>query len=98
MLNLRLLFVAIASLGVTACSSLPETVTGTTKPNYRYYDPCIRCGESWVSLPNREFNALYEAESQPGFQKSDYRRSLARMYGPDWESKFPELAARYAEN
>lgn len=55
-------------LGVTAittgCSSLSETVTGTgnTHIGYTSYDPCIRCGESWVVLPNQYMNALRTKE------------------------------------
>lgn len=45
---------------ITGCSSLPETITGAgnTHVGYRSYDPCIRCGESWVVLPNQYMNAL----------------------------------------
>ena len=35
-------------------TSLPEWV-GDTNPNrhgYTSYDPCFRCGESWIFLPN----------------------------------------------
>ena len=49
--NASLLLVVTA---VTACSSLPEYVTGVTTRHEGYApgDPCIRCGESWVMLPN----------------------------------------------
>ena len=49
---------------VTGCSSLPETITGTGNhyPGYTSYDPCIRCGESWVILPNEYMNALKTKE------------------------------------
>jgi|TARA_B100001094_G_scaffold328453_1_gene388905 hypothetical protein len=49
--------IIIASISVSACSmgtSLPEWV-GDTNPNrhgYTSYDPCFRCGESWIFLPN----------------------------------------------
>ena len=55
-------------LGITAvttgCSSLPETITGSGNhyPGYTSYDPCIRCGESWVVLPNEYMNALKTKE------------------------------------
>jgi len=95
---MKVLLIVAASLAVTACSSLPETVTGAnTATGYRHYDPCIRCGESWQRLPNREFNALYEAAKAPPYQKEAYRRGLEQMYGPDWATKYPKLAERYAE-
>jgi hypothetical protein len=51
-------FITLLSL-ITACSSL-EVITGSgnTVEGYRHYDPCIRCGESWVMLPNEDMAAL----------------------------------------
>lgn len=92
------LAIIIASLTVTGCSSLGDVVTGThTTTGYRHYDPCIRCGESWQRVPNREFNALYEAEKQGAYSKASYRANLEQMYGPDWATKYPRLGERYAE-
>ena len=53
-----------ATLAVSGCSSLPETITGAgnTHTGYTSYDPCIRCGESWVVLPNQYMNALRTKE------------------------------------
>lgn len=63
--NIQRTTITIASLlAITAittgCSSLPETITGggNQYPGYTSYDPCIRCGESWVVLPNQYMNAL----------------------------------------
>ena len=51
---------------VTACSSLPEPLTGVGNTHYGYAseDPCIRCGESWVMLPNQEMAALKHPSNQ----------------------------------
>lgn len=87
----------IASLAVTGCASLGEVTGVNTATGYRHYDPCIRCGESWQRVPNREFNAFYEAAKRPDSSKAAYRASLRRMYGEGWETRFPELAERYAE-
>jgi hypothetical protein len=86
----RILSVAVASLSITACSSLPDTVTGSAKPGYRHYDPCIRCGESWVSVPNQEMAALKESKERNPI----YRLNMERMYGPDWATKFPKVAEK----
>jgi len=72
-------------LGITAittgCSSLPETITGVGNNHYGYksYDPCIRCGESWVMLPNEEMAALKQASQQPGFTEKDYEAARKRL-------------------
>lgn len=85
--------VITASLTITACSSLPETLTGNTSPGYRHYDPCIRCGESWASVPNQEFAALRESRKRNAI----YRQNMERMYGPDWREQWPALAKEYAD-
>ena len=73
----------------TGCSSLPETVTGVGNTHWGYApeDPCIRCGESWVVLPNQYMSAL----RHPSNQKPDsyWESKLEEMYGPDWRSKTP---------
>jgi hypothetical protein len=56
-----------ATVVTTGCSSLPETVTGVgnTHWGYRSYDPCIRCGESWMMLPNASVAASNKTISEP---------------------------------
>ena len=62
--SLRNLLLLITVTAITGCSSLPEAVTGSGNqyPGYTSYDPCIRCGESWVVLPNQYMNALKTKE------------------------------------
>jgi hypothetical protein len=61
LLNVSLL---LSITAVTGCSSLPETITGSSNhyPGYTSYDPCTRCGESWQKLPNQYMNALRTKE------------------------------------
>ena len=86
---ISLLVVTTATFAITGCSSLSETITGVGNTHYGYApeDPCIRCGESWVMLPNQEMAAL----KHPSNQKSDayWEAKLEAMYGPDWRSKTP---------
>lgn len=77
-------FALLIAFGVTGCSSLHETVTTTSIPGYRHYDPCIRCGESWIIMPNQPFAALHQSKNKPGFTQSDYEAGLREMYGPNW--------------
>lgn len=58
--RVKSLLAVTAVATITGCSSLPETITGVgnTHTGYTSYDPCTRCGESWVVLPNRYMNAL----------------------------------------
>jgi hypothetical protein len=60
LVSLRNLSLLVAVTAVTACSSMPEVVTGVGNHHIGYapQDPCIRCGESWVMLPNEEMAAL----------------------------------------
>lgn len=53
----------VTVFSVTACSSLPEVITGSANhyPGYRHYDPCIRCGESWIVVPNAPMAALQKS-------------------------------------
>tara|TARA_Y100000389_G_C17257396_1_gene411228 strand:+ start:80 stop:394 length:315 start_codon:yes stop_codon:yes gene_type:complete len=74
---------------VTACSSLPEPLTGVGNTHYGYAseDPCIRCGESWVILPNQEMAAL----KHPSNQKPENWKEtkFEEMYGPNWREIVP---------
>ena len=85
----KIVSVLAVATAITGCSSLPETVTGVGNTHYGYApeDPCIRCGESWVVLPNQYMSAL----KHPSNQKPDsyYEAKLEEMYGPDWRSKTP---------
>jgi hypothetical protein len=69
---------------LTGCSSLHDVVTTTSTPGYRHYDPCIRCGESWIIVPNQDLAALRQSKGRPGFTQSDYEAGLQEMYGPNW--------------
>jgi len=73
-----------AVTAVTACSSLPETVTGVGNRHYGYApeDPCIRCGESWVMLPNEEWAALKHPSNQKPIEYWEAKNE--EMYGPNW--------------
>jgi len=55
---MKYLILVIAVMCLNACSSsmssIPEWV-GDQNPNrygYKSYDPCFRCGESWIFLKN----------------------------------------------
>lgn len=89
--RVKSLLAVTAVATITGCSSLPDTVTGVGNTHWGYapQDPCIRCGESWVILPNQDMAALKQSQSQPGFTDADYERELERMYGPDWRDKTP---------
>jgi hypothetical protein len=53
----HLTVVLVALIGLSGCagsSGLPEWI-GDQNPNrhgYTSYDPCIRCGQGWIILPN----------------------------------------------
>jgi len=68
----------------TGCSSLPETIIGAENNHYgyRHYDPCIRCGESWVVLPNQEMAALKHPSNQKPIEY--WESKFEEMYGPNW--------------
>jgi hypothetical protein len=74
----------LITVSITGCSSLHEVVTTTSTPGYRHYDPCIRCGESWIIVPNQDLAALRQSKDKPGFTQSDYEAGLREMYGPNW--------------
>lgn len=68
----------------TGCSTLQETVSATSTPGYRSYDPCTRCGESWIIVPNQPMAALHQSKDKPGFTQADYEAGLKEMHGPNW--------------
>ena len=54
----RTLVIIMSLIALTACSSnvsVPEWI-GDQNPNrygYKSHDPCFRCGESWIFLPQK---------------------------------------------
>ena len=52
---MKYLILVTVVICLNACSSsMPEWI-GDQNPNrygYKSYDPCFRCGESWIFLPN----------------------------------------------
>jgi len=78
------LLTVTALVTATGCSSLHEVVTTSSVPMYRHYDPCIRCGESWIIVPNAEFAALRQSKNQPGFTQADREAGFKELYGPNW--------------
>ena len=57
------------SLLFTGCSTIDPVVVDTifTNPNtygYRPGDPCIRCGESFIFIPNEEFGAQKQRQAE----------------------------------
>ena len=58
------LLFAVTATSITGCSSLSETVTNHHY-GYRSYDPCKRCGESWVVLPNEWTPVTQSSISEP---------------------------------
>ena len=85
----KALLASLLVVTVTACSSLPEYVTGVGNRHYGYApeDPCIRCGESWVMLPNEEMAALKHPSNQKS--KEYWEAKLEEMYGPNWRELTP---------
>lgn len=50
-------FVIITAVALlSGCSNLSWIMYDERK-GYKDYDPCIRCGEGWIQLPNQPFEA-----------------------------------------
>lgn len=64
------LFLAILSLG--ACSLNPHTEWLLQGDRYgdRSYDPCIKCGENWIFIPQEPNHAQRQAERE-GYRLGD---------------------------
>lgn len=64
------LFLAILSLG--ACSLNPHTEWLLQGDRYgdRSYDPCIKCGENWIFIPQEPFHAQRQAHRE-GYRLGD---------------------------
>ena len=66
---MKFLLVLILALFTSACSSIDPVVLETVFPNPNTYcytkdDPCIRCGESFIFLPNEEFGAQKQRRAE----------------------------------
>ena len=50
----------LLSLSVLGGCASTEVITGSgnTHAGYKSYDPCIRCGEGWIIMPNEDLYAL----------------------------------------
>lgn len=77
---------ALLLVSLSGCAALEESVTVGSLPGNRHYDPCVRCGESWIIVPNQHLAALHQSKDQPGFRQSDYEAGLVELYGPDWRA------------
>lgn len=73
----------VSLISVTGCSSLQESAGAA--PGHRHYDPCIRCGESWIIVPNQYMAALHQSKGEPGFTQADYEAGLKELYGSNWQ-------------
>lgn len=65
--------VGLTSL-LSACSTTPHNEWAfTDSPHYgdHYDDPCIRCGEDWIFIPNEPHAASKQAKRVYGFQWGD---------------------------
>jgi hypothetical protein len=61
--------VLISALLSSACSSIDPVLVETIFPNPNTYgytrnDPCIKCGESFIFLPNEEFGAQKQRRAE----------------------------------
>ena len=85
----KALLASLLVTAITGCTSLPEYVTGVGNNHYGYApeDPCVRCGESWVMLPNQEMAALKHPSNQKS--KEYWEAKLEEMYGPNWRELTP---------
>jgi len=64
----------ISTLLFSGCSTIDPTIIDTVFPNPNTYgynpgDPCIRCGESFVFIPNEEFGAQKQRRAEIEAQK-----------------------------
>lgn len=77
---IRTSLLVVTALSVTACSSMSEVVIGSRHySSYRPYDPCIRCGESWIVIPNQNMAAITQSRQMPGFTEKDYQKARQKM-------------------
>lgn len=47
---MRILVVMLTAIALTGCGG----ITTNVKHGYKSYDPCVRCGESWIIIPQRQ--------------------------------------------
>lgn len=71
----KLTLTLLATLLFTGCSTIDPVIIDTVFPNpntygYRSSDPCIRCGESFIYIPNEEFAAQKKGRAQREAQKA----------------------------
>ena len=52
--NTLVILLLLSLTGCAGSATLPEWAGSTTINDYGYkpHDPCFRCGESWIFLPN----------------------------------------------
>ena len=65
----KLSITLFCSLLATGCSTMDPVLVETVfkNPNtygYRVGDPCIRCGESFIFIPNEEFGAQKQRQAE----------------------------------
>ena len=53
---MRSILVILAVL-MTGCSSTKDWLLYSERRGYAHDDPCVRCGEKWLQVPNERFEA-----------------------------------------
>lgn len=72
MKQIRLLLLGLTVLSLGACSLNPHHEWLLTGDRYgdRSYDPCIKCGENWIFIPQEPNHATRQAYRE-GFRFGD---------------------------
>jgi hypothetical protein len=70
----KLSIALLSTLLFTGCSTIDPVLVETVFPNpntygYRSGDPCIRCGESFIFIPNEEFGAQKRGRAEREAQR-----------------------------
>jgi PBP1b-binding outer membrane lipoprotein LpoB len=70
----KLSLALLTTMMFTGCSTIDPVLVETVFPNPNTYgynpgDPCIRCGESFIFIPNEEFGAIKQRQAQIEAQK-----------------------------
>jgi len=70
----KLSLALLTTMLFTGCSTIDPVIVDAVFPNpntygYRTGDPCIRCGESFIFIPNEEFGAQKQGRAEREAQK-----------------------------
>lgn len=65
------LLAILGPIALSGCSSIIDETPLSPRYGDRPGDPCIKCGEDWIFIPNEPYAAIRQSKRVYGFEWGD---------------------------